>query len=52
VGSPERVAERLREVRDAGVDGVTFSVYRAHETERIELAAEAARLAWPRQEEL
>jgi len=44
-GTPDRVAERLREVIDAGLDGVTFSVHAVHDLERIELAAAAARVA-------
>jgi len=45
VGTPARVADRLREFIEAGLDGVTFSMYGVYDLEPIELAAEAARQA-------
>jgi F420-dependent oxidoreductase-like protein len=45
VGTPERVAARIRQYLEAGLDGVTFAIYGVYDTERIELAATAARAA-------
>lgn len=45
VGTPDRVAARIRQYLDAGLDGVTFAVHGVYDTERIELAATAARAA-------
>jgi alkanesulfonate monooxygenase SsuD/methylene tetrahydromethanopterin reductase-like flavin-dependent oxidoreductase (luciferase family) len=45
VGTPDQVADRIRQFLDAGLDGVTFSIYGVHDVERIELAATAARSA-------
>jgi F420-dependent oxidoreductase-like protein len=44
-GTPDRVTERLRELLDAGADGVTFSVRGVEELETVELAAAAAHAA-------
>ena len=46
-GTPAEVAERLAAYRDAGADGVTFSLRGVAELEPIELAAEAARSVFP-----
>jgi F420-dependent oxidoreductase-like protein len=45
VVTPDRVAERIRQFLDAGLDGVTFGIYGVYDLEPIELAATAARAA-------
>jgi alkanesulfonate monooxygenase SsuD/methylene tetrahydromethanopterin reductase-like flavin-dependent oxidoreductase (luciferase family) len=45
VGTPDRVAERIRQFLDAGLDGVTFGIHGVYDLEPIELAATAARAA-------
>ena len=46
-GTPDEVAERLAEYREAGADGVTFSLRGVADLEPVELAAQAARSVFP-----
>ena len=40
VGGPEEIAEQVQAFLDAGLDGVTFSLYDVHDLEKVALAGE------------
>jgi alkanesulfonate monooxygenase SsuD/methylene tetrahydromethanopterin reductase-like flavin-dependent oxidoreductase (luciferase family) len=40
VGGPERIAEGVQELRDAGIEGLTISLLDVHDTDLVRLAGE------------